>query len=180
LSWTAWALIIAALLFIGLRVAFIEYRRRYLRRMLPRWGATIKDSGDEQRMSIEDLPYLRRVLIEAHVGVEDYKLPNVQPVGWGYVNTSPLKLIDNLLVRDEKIANIVNQKFLEAIGAYRMRRNDTVNPIRWVVALWTLPKGVAKALGANQEAWPIRLLQVVYQLAVVGGIILQLWDRLLK
>jgi hypothetical protein len=177
LSWTVWALVIAAaLLFVVFRFAFLEYRLAYLRRTHPRWLATILDNDDAPHLSPEDLPYLKRVLSEAGVGIEQISWPQMEMAGWGYVAKQTITLLDNLLLRNDKILHAANQKWSEAIGAYHMRRNDTVNPIRWVITLWNLPKAVARTIGADQDAWPVRIIQVVYQLAVVVGIGLQLWD----
>ena len=168
------------MVFIAARFAYMDYRLRYLRRAHRRWLAAVLKKNDAEPLTVEDLPYLRRVLLEAGVGVEQVSFPQVDMVGYGFVHQGSLPLLDNLLVPQKRIAEAVNQKMYEAIGAYRMKRNDSVNPVRWAITLWTLPKAVAKTLGANQEAWPVKVIQVVYQVAVVVGIVGQVWSAIAK
>lgn len=166
----------AAAVFIVCRVAFFQSRIWYLERMRLRWKATVTASDEAEHLDHEDMPRLQRVLIEARVGIEGVKWPITEPAGYGFVAQREMSLVDNLCYQNEEVAIIANAKFGQAIGAYRMRRNDTLNPIQWVIALWNLPRGIAMSLGADEDGWPVRLLQVIYQLGVVAGLVVKAWS----
>lgn len=169
-----WLLGVSAVILAG-RFAFLQSRVVYLTRMRKRWMATVTKSDDAKHLDHEDIPRLQRALREARVGVEDVTWPYTEQAGYGFVAHREVSLINNLCLPSMEVAPLANAKFGEAIGAYRMRRNDTLNPIHWAAALWTLPTTIAASLGADKNATPVRIGQVVYQLLVVIGLVLKVY-----
>lgn len=155
----------------------------YLRKMQRRLIATVNESNDSEHIMDEDMPKLKRVLIDAGVGIEKVKIPMNRPGGFGFVLQGEVSLLDNLCYPNMEFYELASIKIGEAIGAYRLKRNDTLNPIRWVIGIWHLPQSIAGSFGVNKYAWPIRIFQFIYQLAVVGGFVLKItdvWKKIFK
>lgn len=169
-------LLAVIVIFIIIRIFYLQSRVWYLQRMRKRWRAHVTNSDDAKHIQHEEMPKFKRVLLEAQVGIEKISWARTQPTGYGFVNHPNLPLIENLCVSDQEIAKIANAKIGEAIGAYRLRRNNTMNPIYWLISLWHLPQSVAGSIGINKNAWPVRTFQLIYQLAVVDGFLLKAWD----
>jgi hypothetical protein len=141
--------------------------------MYKRWQATIKDSDFAPPLTEEDMPRFQRLIREARIGAETVRFPHIEPVGYGYTVQSKPTLIDNLCVRSLAVAEQANIMIPRAIGAYRMRRNDTVNPFRWVIWLWTLPSSIVASMGFDSDAKAVRVIQIIYQAAGVVYLVLE-------
>ncbi|MCO5297944.1 MAG: hypothetical protein M9921_13930, partial [Fimbriimonadaceae bacterium] len=67
-----------------------------------------------------------RLLEEA--GVTDASLPYAEPIGFGQVATSSMSVFENYPANRKDLVIIMVQKFQEAIGTYRSRSLEAINP----------------------------------------------------
>lgn len=179
LAWEYWiVLVVIAASVIAGRALFYQARVSYLRKVHPLWWKTVTEQKCDRPFAFEDLPKLRRVLLEANVGLEKIRVPRAEPAGLSMVKKASYEPIDNLLARDSELAQISNQKIQEAIGAYRMKRNDTLNPVHWAIGLWTLPRGVAGSLGADRDSLAVKLTQFIYQVVIIVSLGWKGWQAL--
>ena len=163
-----WIFLVAvgALVVVG-RALFFQARVSYLRDIHPRWRKTLTKQPCERPVTQEDLPKLRRVLVESGVGIEDLRIPRAEAAGFFMVRSVSYEPVKNLLVTDYELTTTNDQMIGEAIGAYRLKRNDNLNPVHWVMALWSLPKAIAGSIGADRESTVVKLIQLVYQAAII-------------
>jgi hypothetical protein len=103
-------------------------------------------------------------------GVNDSLVGAVQPYGFGYVGTSNASVMDNFPNAREDIATLTNAMFLQAVGTYRSRMIDTLNPLRWIEWAIFLPRNTLRHLGVSADGVVIKLAQIVWWIiaAMVG------------
>ncbi len=108
-----------------------------------------------------------------NAGIEDSVVTAVEPIGFGKIQSSHPSVFDNLTTIREDVVGLVLLKFHKAIGVYRSRMLETINPIYWVELAIFLPKHILSYLGVSPESTLIKIIQVVYWLVatIVGFII---------
>jgi len=111
----------------------------------------------------------RIVQLFRSAGVEDSKMPHIELVGYGHVSTSNVSVFANLTVTKEGIPAVVTGMFHQALGTYRSRMIDAINPLFWIEFVLTLPRQVLSYLGVPAQSIGSKIAQVVYW--IVGGLI---------
>ena len=68
-------------------------------------------------------------------------------------------------VRREDIVRITLGMFHRAIGVYRSRMIETINPLYWIETIIFLPRQILNYLGVTPESVIIKIAQLIYWLA---------------
>lgn len=100
-------------------------------------------------------------------GIEDSKVPYIEPVGYGYVVNTFASVLDNISIRREDIVDHFLKMLHNAIGVYRKRIFEALNPFYWIETIVFLPRAIFTYLGVSQSNIAIRIAQVVWWL--IGG-----------
>lgn len=151
----------ALYLLIGiLLLKFILNLSRYLRtnkyhRLYLEW-LKVKRSTKAVEMRAQVVALLK------DAGVSDSLVGTVQPMGYGYIGTGNVSVMENFPNAREDIATLTNAMFLQALGTYRSRMLDTFNPLRWLEWLINLPRHTLRYLGVSPDAVVIKLAQVIW------------------
>jgi hypothetical protein len=98
--------------------------------------------------------------------LKDYAIPNIEPVGYGFVNTSGIPLFNNIAALREDIATQVVRYFKESEYVYKTRMFDAINPFYWVESFIYLPKNLLNYLGVKIESVAIKIFQIIWWLIV--------------
>ena len=99
-------------------------------------------------------------------GIQDKILPTSTFVGMGIKNYK-YSVHDNLEMVSEDTKRVVNYSFREAIGVFRSRIKNAINPLYWIEFIFFLPKVVLNYLGVSAESIIVKFAQIIYWLAGV-------------
>lgn len=102
------------------------------------------------------------ILLLKNANVTDAVVPNVEAVGYGLVSTCNISVFDNFPHNRRDMFEIMKNKFHEAIGVYRSRMIDTINPIFWVQYIIYLPKNILIYLGLKNKNIFIKIVQILW------------------
>lgn len=95
-------------------------------------------------------------------GIKDSYQPNVELAGYGMVSTGNVSVFQNLSVLRKDIVTIINGDFREAIGIYRQRMLEAINPFYLIESFFQLPRLVLEYLGIKPESVFIKLFQLLW------------------
>ena len=95
-------------------------------------------------------------------GVKDSFTPLVKPAGFGKLISANLSTFDNITLTDRGVPQAITGMFNEAIGVYKSRIIDAVNPLFWVELVIFLPKKIAKYLDVNPEKFLVKIFQILW------------------
>lgn len=98
-------------------------------------------------------------------GVEDSTVTHVEEIGYGNLQSSRPSVFKNMPVRREDIVRITLGMFHRAIGVYRSRMIETINPLYWIETIIFLPRQILNYLGVTPESVIIKIAQLIYWLA---------------
>ncbi len=108
-------------------------------------------------------------------GTEDAHQPQTEPAGYGMLRTASFSVFQNLTVQREDIVIIVNGDFREAMGVYKQRILETLNPFYWIELFISLPTTFFEYLGFKTDNILVKILQLIWQIitfiSVVVGIV---------
>lgn len=112
--------------------------------------------------SDELMQYRGRVIkLLERAGVKDSSIPTTQPMGFGQVASFNASAFDNFPSNVAGFAALMNAKFMEAMGEYKSRMFDSINPLYWIDAILFLPKHFLSYLGINKKSLSFKISNVV-------------------
>lgn len=94
-------------------------------------------------------------------GIQDYFVSVVQPITLGTVQTNTVSVFDNFPSFYKNIAAVSLRMFDEAIGVYKMRMKETVNPLYWIEFIIFLPKHILQYIGFDMNTAAQRACNVL-------------------
>ncbi len=100
--------------------------------------------------------------------VTDASVPVVEPVGFGRVMTTTTSIFINFPSQDLNTATLLISCFHKAIGVYRRRIWQSINPFWWIEFLIFLPVNVINYLGLSSENITTKIFQLIYWVIGVG------------
>lgn len=108
-----------------------------------------------------------RSLIE-NANVDDSHIPYTEWTGYGHYATINASVLRNFPHNDAQIASLTISKIDEAIGVYKSRVFNTINPLYWIQLIIYLPRRVLFNLGYKKNNFFVKLLQCIWW--IVSGI----------
>lgn len=100
-------------------------------------------------------------------GIKDSVVPTLRPLGMGHGVQANISVFQNLTNVTTEIPGVVLKSFHRAIGIYKRRINESMNPLYWTEWLINLPKHVLVHFELPEEDTKAKIVQLVYW--VVGG-----------
>jgi hypothetical protein len=118
----------------------------------------------------EKTSHIVRLFKEADI--QDAAVGYSEPIGFGKVLTGTVSVFGNISTRTDDVVQRVLRMFHEAIGVYRSRMWETINPLYWIESIIFLPRQLFIYLGVPPESILIKLGQMIYWLlCIVAGVI---------
>ena len=128
---------------------------------------------------LEKTPEIIELLKKA--GQQSSTITRVKPAGLGFAQTLHLDLFENITANDQQFYNLIFSSFKQAIGVYKKRIYESVNPLYWIEFLIFLPQNLINyILGDEQHLtsnWIVRLLNAIYWIVGFIGSIWAIVDR---
>lgn len=131
------------------------------------WGNGSRNGAsyiDERRQAI--------VKVLQKAGIKDQVSPYAQMAGFGMVANRTVSYFDNLSYPNEEIIKAVNTWFIEAIGAYKQRIFESLNPFYWIELVIYAPKHFALYVGFDSENWFMKIIQFGWNIFVIFSTII--------
>ena len=111
-----------------------------------------------------DLVQYKHEVIELFkkAGVKDASMSVVQPAGYGQIMTGTASVFSNFPSQRADAATMTVGFFNQAIGVYRRRTINSLNPFSWIDRLLHFPSIVFAYFGSSTEKLIFKLFQVIY------------------
>jgi len=95
-------------------------------------------------------------------GVKDCSLPLVEPVGLGQVMTASFSVMNSFPNLRNDSVNLTISMFHEAIGTYRTRMLETLNPLFWIEFIFQIPRKILVYIGVSDKSIGVRIIEIIY------------------
>ena len=95
-------------------------------------------------------------------GLSDCYVPYAEPIGYGYIATHEMSVLNNFPHNRRDIAQLTVELFHNAIGVYKSRMYETVNPLFWIETFIYLPKTIFTYLGAKADSFLVKSFQILW------------------
>lgn len=103
---------------------------------------------------------LQTIALFKKAGIKDTQVPVSQPVGFGQVANFNASVFHNFPAPIALIALPASQMFRNAIGIYKTRMLESINPIYWISLIIFLPRNILSYIGMDLESSASKLLNV--------------------
>lgn len=100
-------------------------------------------------------------------GLHDSHIPVAEPIGYSLVQPGMVSLFENFPNNSPNMTKFTITMFHEAIGVYKHRMIDAINPMYWISSIIFLPKNILIGIGVKPENISIKILQFLYWLAAI-------------
>jgi len=94
-------------------------------------------------------------------GIQDLNAPITQPVGYNTIAKFTTSIFTTFPTQHQVFAPETLIMFQRAVGVYKSRIIQTFNPIYWIDCVIFLPKNLLVYLGANEEKFSNKLLNIL-------------------
>ena len=95
-------------------------------------------------------------------GIKDSFVAHVEPVGYGQAQAGQFSVFENFPSDIKGMYYSMLGKFHEAVGVYKTRTIETINPFYWVEFIIFLPKYLLEYIGISQEKSLTKIIQITY------------------
>lgn len=101
----------------------------------------------------EDFPTYKRnvMLLFKKANIKDSSIPATQKIGYGKIASFKASSFDNFPSAHQDFVSDIFFKFEEALGVFRLRMLDSINPLYWIESLLFAPKHLLEYFGLNLE-----------------------------
>lgn len=151
------------------------YRMCILRSSMIKYELYINTGSDLK----EILLHKRQVLdLFRKAGIADTVVPHSESVDSELSAVVSVSVMDNYGIRNQRFSAIIMGWFLEAIGTYRLRMLDSLNPLKWIETVLFLPASVIRYLGLSSDNIFTKILQLLWWLLAPLAVIFR--NRILE
>lgn len=115
-------------------------------------------------------------------GLKDFKVMHQEFLGFGQFANMQISGFENLTSNRMDIANGIQSKFHEAIGVFRKKALESLNPIFWIEFILKLPQFIFEFFGVIPEKLVVKVFILIYWIIAIlfGAKKLNLFDYFLK
>lgn len=119
-------------------------------------------------------------------GIKDTYMPVSQPIGFGKVANFNISIFDNFPMSKRTVAEPALLMFKNAIGVYKSRMLESINPLYWIELIVFFPKNILRYIGLDLESsasklWNVFLTFIWWILCTVVTIFLpEIKDSIIK
>ncbi len=113
----------------------------------------------------EHTPEINQLFKDA--GLKDRGVIHQEFLGYGKFTNQTVSVFDNIQNNRSDIVALVTSAFHEAIGVFRKRAWESLNPFYWIEFVFKLPQHLMGFFGVLPESIAVKILLVIYWLVVV-------------
>jgi hypothetical protein len=155
-----------------LKVCYNAYYYFLAKKFLGKYNQYVKNiAEDKTDWTIQENKH-KIISIFKNAGLKDFTLSSTELAGFGFIKTTSYSFFDNIPLVNVQIALLVRQFFIESMGVFKNRTNDSINPVYWLEALIFLPRKIFSYLGVGADSLIIKAFQVLWWLVGAAGIII--------
>lgn len=96
--------------------------------------------------------------------IEEPHVSHIEHEGYGHLTSGTVSTFANLMNTDYSVVSFNVFAFNQAIGVFRTRMFESLNPLFWIEAIIMLPKHILSYLGASPESLIIKISQILFWL----------------
>lgn len=100
--------------------------------------------------------------------IANFYIHRLEPAGFGQVMKQQIDGFQNIALTDGEIIHLVRLKFNEAIGVFRHRMKESINPLFWIEFAFKLPQYLFKFVGVLPENIVVKIVLIIYWLALTA------------
>lgn len=104
---------------------------------------------------------LQTIALFKKAGVQDILMPVSQSIGFGKVASFTSSIFSNFPSGKREMAEPALIMFKNAIGIYKSRILESINPLYWIDQLLFLPRNILAYIGLNSESVAFKLWNVI-------------------
>lgn len=97
-------------------------------------------------------------------GLKDFVISRLEPAGFGHLRTLAVSGFENIALRDAEVVDAIRGRFNEAIGVFRHRMWQSVNPLFWLEFIFKLPQYIFEFVGVLPDKLVVKVVLIVYWL----------------
>lgn len=155
------------------RALYYQLKISYLKRVRKLYFSYIK-SYNSINNRID--PALRNKLLEEKLqlkklfnqaGISERSEDFMKPIGYGYLKKCQINYFENIHIPNENIARYFNDSFLEAIGFFKKRRNESFSVFYWLFLIFNIPKHFFIYFGKEPKGIFYILIDILYKLIII-------------
>ena len=151
--------IVLLILFIPEILLILNFSKlRRLKKLMPAYEAYIKNPSSwtfhEKKCEV--------ISLFKSAGLKDPQLPLVQAVDPMHVVRGNYSVFDNITVLKPEFINTMHGLFLEAIGVYKKRVNNSINPLYWLEVIFFFPEKIINYFGFNNGSQTIVIVSKTF------------------
>jgi len=159
------------------RVLYYQLKLRYLKRVEKLYYAYVISydaktkiiNPDLRKKLLEEKAELKKLFDKA--GIPDRGESFMDPAGYGFLQKKELKYFDNIHFPNEDVLSYFRDSFLESIGFFKKRRNESFSVFYWILLILNLPKHLFQYYGKEPKGVIYTFIDVIYKIAFISGII---------
>lgn len=116
--------------------------------------------ADRNLHLVQNKQKVKHLILNANV--KDIYAPYVEPAGYGQLYTTKMSTLDNFPCNREDIVKYTVVMFNDAIGTYKRRALETINPLYWIQLIIYLPKRLLQYFGYEKDNFFVKFLQFLW------------------
>lgn len=115
-------------------------------------------------------------------GLESGSIPIIEPVGYDRLRTMKVDIFFNFPQKYNKDIVVATLRFFhEAIGVYKKRIFDAINPFEWLIFIVRMPELSLKSAGFEPKKWLSQILNIIWWIiATLAMIIMSSYSEQIK
>lgn len=156
------------------------YYLHKLRNLYEVYRSYIKNDEDGSPITIAERVTEIRALFE-RAGLRGGKGSFIEPVGFSYATSRTFSYFDNIHMKRQDIVEQISLSFQMAIGDYKSRVRESINPIFWLETLIFLPAKIVGYPGLSESSTVAKIANVlgwiIAILAAIGKIFSGTWTK---
>lgn len=145
-----------------LRFALNLYKLARVKRLYKMYKEYIRNENWEMGEQKQEI-----ISLFKDAGLKDSSVVHQEFLGFGKVTNRYVSVIENVLNLRQDIVALITAKFHEAIGVYRKRAWESLNPFYWIEFLFKLPQHFLGFFGVLPESIAVKVFLVVYWIIVL-------------
>lgn len=154
-AWLKVSIVFVTVMLIRSLISFIKYRR--LVNLHKEYRIYVMEGGEEfPKRKIQIVGLFKES------GVKDFTVAGIQPAGYGKITKYQTSGFANLTTRLDNVVPIIDLKFMEAIGEFKLRAQQSVNPLFWLELLLKLPQFLLGYFNVKPKNLAVKIIQVIY------------------
>jgi len=106
---------------------------------------------------VQNKQKVKHLILNANV--KDIYASYVEPAGYGQLYTAQISTLNNFPCNREDIARYTVVMFNDAIGTYKRRAIETINPLYWIQLIIYLPKKLLIYFGYEKDNFFVKFIQ---------------------